>query len=98
MPTPSGWAIGVAAPAGYDPYVELEGATGVTGRPGVGVTVPSYAGGVSPPTQKVQGHFTEAFNPHEPAFWVLAAILLFTGIIHIGGGMKVGKVAASLEA
>lgn len=99
MPTPSAWATGVAAPANTDPYAGLEAATRLPGG-GSGITVPSYAGGggaTLPTPVQTSGHWTEAFNPHSPAFWYLAAALIALGVLHLGAGVKVGKASLAVK-
>jgi hypothetical protein len=95
MPTPSTWTVGVAAPSVTDPYSLQEGAI----PPGA-VTVPNYAGApTAPATAKIGGSWKDAFNPHEPAFWLLAAVLIGIGVLHLGGGVSVGGSAGvGLEA
>lgn len=88
MPTPSVWTVAVAAPANVDPYAAAEGVT----------AIPSYAGGgasTAPATAKTRGSWSDAFNPGQPAFWLLVVFLIAFGILHLGGGIKAGvKVEA----
>lgn len=91
MPTPSVWAKAVAAPSNTDPYAAMEGVS----------TIPSYAGGngaaLHAPVQ-TKGHWSEAFNPSAPGFWILAAILIALGVLHLGAGVKVGKARLAVQA
>lgn len=100
MPTPSSWTTGVAAPSSFDPYVDMEAATRLPGG-GSGVTVPSYAGGggaTLPTPVQTKGHWSEAFNPQSPAFWYLAAALIALGVLHLSGGVRVGKARVAVQA
>lgn len=100
MPVPSVWDKGVAAPSVTDPYQAAEAAQGYPGHPGgIGALAIGSSMGepVAPPHRQIGGHWKEAFNPKSPAFWILLAILLFIGIMHIGAGLKVGKASVQLE-
>lgn len=85
MPTPSTWAIGVASPSYTDPYQALEASL-----PGIGGAPFGAAGGeVVPPSRRLKGHVSELLDwQGSPAIWVLAAILIAIGVLHLGGGFK----------
>lgn len=86
MPTPSTWAIGVAAPSTVDPYQALE--QSIT----TGDVLLGAAGGegfAQPAQRKLKGNVTEIFDwKGSPAIWILAAILIAIGVLHLGGGFK----------
>lgn len=98
MPTPSQWAIGVASPSFTDPYAALEASV-----PGIGGAPFGPAGGESalPPSRRLKGHVSEILDwKDSPAIWVLAAILIAVGVLHLGGGLKgkLGPAKVSGEA
>lgn len=78
MPSPSVWAYGMAAPSVADPYEQLEGELlgGSNGGLASGATVPSH--------RKLSGSWKETFDPNEPGLWILLALLVGVGILHIG--------------
>lgn len=97
MPTPSPWAVGVAAPSYTNPYQELEAIE--LGASSGGLA----AGEVTPPSRKLSGSWKEALDPKEPAFWFFLALLVLLGVINFtgkGASIKVPGtgVGASLGA
>jgi hypothetical protein len=100
VPTPSTWAIGVAAPSYQDPYQVLEQSVPLPGGRNSAVIL-GAAGGESgvAPNRRLKGHISEMLDwKGSPAIWILAAILIAIGVLHLGGGLKAGPIKASLEA
>lgn len=99
MPTPSTWAIGVAAPSYTDPYQALEESIPVPGGRTGNLVFGAAGGEVVPPSRRKSGHISEILDwKGSPAIWILAAILIAVGVLHLGGGVKLGPAKASLEA
>lgn len=94
MPTPSSWAIGVASPSYVDPYQALEASTAVPGsKGGGGLRFGQAAGeGLAPKAGPTGGHWKEVLDPSTPAPWILAAVLIAVGVLHLGikGNVKAG--------
>jgi hypothetical protein len=92
MPTPSAWAIGVASPSYTDPYQGLE--ESISGP----IMLGAAGGEVVAPNRRLRGHVSEITDWRgSPAIWVLAAILIAIGVLHLGGGIKLGPARASAE-
>jgi len=78
MPSPSVWAYGMAAPSVADPYQQLEGE--LLGASNGGLA----SGDVTPSHRKLSGSWKESFDPNEPGLWILLALLIAVGVLHIG--------------
>jgi hypothetical protein len=88
----------VASPSFTDPYQALEASL-----PGIGAAPFGPAGGEGalPPSRRMGGHVNEILDwRNSPAIWVLGAILIAIGVLHLGGGFKgaLGPAKASGEA
>jgi len=94
MPTPSTWAIGVASPSFTDPYQELEASI----SPGGQLLFGAAGGEVVPANRRLSGHWSEILDWRgSPAIWILGAILLAVGVLHLGGGIKLGPARVDVE-
>lgn len=99
MPTPSTWAVGVAAPSYTDPYQSLEESIPLPGGRSGALIFGQAGGEVVPPSRRMGGHVNEMMDwKGSPAIWILAAILIAVGFLHLGGGVKLGPVHASAAA
>lgn len=99
MPTPSTWAVGVAAPSYQNPYQALEESIPVPGGRTGNLVFGQAGGEVIPPGRRLGGHWTEIMDWNgSPAIWILAAVLIAVGVLHLGGGLKLGPAKIMAEA
>lgn len=99
MPTPSTWAIGVASPSYVDPYQALEESVGLPGGRSGPIMLGAAGGEVVPPHRRLGGHVSEILDWRgSPAIWVLAAILIAIGVLHLGGGFRGALGPAKVRA
>jgi hypothetical protein len=99
VPTPSTWAVGVSAPSYTNPYQALEESIPSPGG-GSGSLIFGQAGGeVIPASRRKGGNWTEIMDwQQSPAIWILAAVLIAVGVLHLGAGLKLGPAHVMAEA
>lgn len=72
MPSPSPWVYGMAAPPNADPYQQLEGELLGGGDPALVAA------------RHQSGSWKDTFDPSQPGLWLLLALLVAVGVLHLG--------------